>query len=197
MASYSTISKCLYSREHTHAISGRVVLTLFVLLILFLSKPVFSQNADSILQRVNKIDSASQSNLNMLTKLNADSLQLKIKLDSVSNRLNNSIDSISNLKLPQDKYYGKLDSLFKSTQSGLNAKFGSGADSLNSKSSELVNRYQAKLESKIQRIDSLNKKLNLNLDLKQPNANVPFNPGEFKIPNVGTPEFDKPDVPGF
>jgi hypothetical protein len=195
MASYFEINKSLFERMHLHAIPHHVIKTLFVSLILFLSQPAFSQKTDSVLQRVNEIEGASQ--LNSLTKVNTDSLKLKIKLDSVSNRLNNSIDSISNMKLPQGKYYRKLDSLFKSTQASLNVKLGSNADSLNSKTNETIKRYQAKLESRMQRIDSLNKKFKLDLDLKQPDADVSFNPGELKMAGVDTPEFNKPDVPGF
>jgi hypothetical protein len=185
MASYYTIGK--FNRLSRECASTRWAVVCIVL-ILFSVNTSFGQKTDSLLINIQHIK------LDSLQKLNADSLQLKNKLDSVSSRLNNSIDSLSSLHLPRDQYYGKLDTLLKSTQARLNARLKYSTDSLNARSNEIMNRYQAKLESKKQRLDSLNKKYKLGMNLQQPDADISV--GELKMAKVGTPEFDQPEGQG-
>lgn len=164
--------------------------------VLLISIPSAGQEIDSLFQRFDKVNGIRTDGLDSISKVKSDSLKIKAKLDSVSAKLNTSIDSLSKLKLPKQKYYSKVDSLMKSAQEGLRKNMATHSDSLKTRSNEMVAIYQSKLERKRQRLDSLNSKYKLGLNMDQSSGlDLGFDASEFKMAEFGTPEFANPDMP--
>jgi hypothetical protein len=130
---------------------------------------------------------------------NSDSLyaQFSGRLDSLSQKLNHSIDSLSNLDLPPEQFVSKLDSLISGTQAIIDRQIKSRSDSLDAKTNAMIDRYEARLDAKKAKLDSLASKLDVSIAQPDFKVNLNLDVDEFKMPGLGTPEFEKLDIMGL
>lgn len=170
----------------------RVVLILSVFLLL--NNGIYAQTPDSLLHKLESTATAFRV-FSSDTLKTVDSLRVVVRLDSVSTKLNGSIDSLRNLKLPTEQYYRRVDSLLTSTQTNILGRFSTTQDSLGSRTDSLVFKYKLKLNAKQQRLDSLLKAHKIKTS-EMDDGEIPSS-DDFKMPAVGSAEFNRPEIPGL